>query len=1004
MSTVVTASTTATNQSIAVDSDDEAGLAKSSSLIKMAMAMPISLSSNKKIFKLNEVEDETKDDYEYDKSNKEEIENEDNIQKNAKNYDQETSLLNVSKLDREYNLNEINTQNKECTQINNQLNFINGDSSDERSHLECLSQMSQSPSASSSSKCHSPTELPLPLDETSKSISATASTFKIFNKNISTYVNYTALTGSNGLANSSGNMVDMKMVISSAAIPNDQFLSSTFKPSTHALVTDVQTPQTSAKLNDLLAATKLSISSNFVENAQQTQQSSSTASTMSMPNTPTTPLPMLLTYSSSSCHLQTKCGLKRQSNGIKADLCKLNQNEQFDIDQPIAKPRASQVQLSFGSEHGQNLTQDEKSEPGQQAIDNSNRGTLSSVDFINTPIRSLISFSEMPHSLTNNNQKILSSLNSSMPSSTSTTASNSCSSSNCSSTSSSRTGSNEASSQANSNSYYQYFNNHFDNDHSNTQLLINSTSASKETLTSTPPSTPLLSQQDLSIAYFPTQETKKEAMPQLFDLNSNSNYDKSQINQSNQHQHQHHHHHHHNHHHHHHHHHRHHHHHHQHNQHHNEHDEQSQHDSSKSNQNFGNNNDQKNINANDSSSLSQYNKQYQFNIENELIKYTKTLKLSTHSYLENYKLGAHIRNGGFSEIYEGFHFKTNENVIIKLIPKKKTKNWLMVHNKKYPAEVLLHKMCNNVNGVVKMLEFYEQESDWVIIMPKLLNCMDLFDYLESKYRGRLSESEACHFFTQLVKINIDLLSQGVVHRDLKSENLLVDMDSLKLVLIDFGASAISRSNGSSHQVYTDFHGTRQYKPPEYITSKKYSAVSSTTWTLGILLYDMCNGQLPFETEEEILEYNLKINPSLSDDYKCLLLDCLQQDPKMRPSLHKILEYPWIKKNANLILNSGVNSNNTEYSNQSDAIMNETSFCKLSVLPQPSIQPLTAPSLASKQSQMLASLANTNSSKKLNFNNKVSCGNELMASPATAAAQSQAISNSLINNNLFKNLL
>jgi serine/threonine protein kinase len=290
-----------------------------------------------------------------------------------------------------------------------------------------------------------------------------------------------------------------------------------------------------------------------------------------------------------------------------------------------------------------------------------------------------------------------------------------------------------------------------------------------------------------------------------------------------------------------------------------------------------------------------------FNIENELIKYTKNLKLSTQTYLCSYKLGSHIRNGGFSEIYEGFKCKTNEQVIIKQIPKHKTKNWLMVHNKKYPAEILLHKMSNNIAGVVKMIEFFEQEHEWIIIMPKLINCMDLFDYLESKQRGRLSEQEACHFFRQLIRINIDLLNIGVVHRDLKSENLLVDLDTMQLVLIDFGASAIYRNNHSNHTnaYYTDFHGTRQYKPPEYIKHKKYTAQPSTIWTLGILLYDMCNGQLPFETEQEILDYNLQLKNNLSDEYKHILFDCLKQDPNMRPTLQQLLSYPWFAKFGNI---------------------------------------------------------------------------------------------------------
>lgn len=301
------------------------------------------------------------------------------------------------------------------------------------------------------------------------------------------------------------------------------------------------------------------------------------------------------------------------------------------------------------------------------------------------------------------------------------------------------------------------------------------------------------------------------------------------------------------------------------------------------------------ISSTSSSSLSTTSS---YNIEHELIKYTKTLKLNSQSYLSYYKLGEHIRNGGFSEIYEGIAAKSREKVIVKLIPKHKTKNWLMVHNKKYPAEILLHKMSSQISGVVKMHEFFEEEHEWVIIMPKLHNCMDLFDYLESKHRGRLSEPEACHFFTQLVRINQELLNHGIVHRDLKSENLLVDLSTMKLILIDFGASAIHRK-GSPDHVYTDFHGTRQYKPPEYIKSKAYTAQASTIWTLGVLLFDMCNGQLPFETEQEIVELNIQVKTHLSDEYKKLLFDCLKREPSQRPTLGQLLDYDWC------IINRGI---------------------------------------------------------------------------------------------------
>ena len=92
----------------------------------------------------------------------------------------------------------------------------------------------------------------------------------------------------------------------------------------------------------------------------------------------------------------------------------------------------------------------------------------------------------------------------------------------------------------------------------------------------------------------------------------------------------------------------------------------------------------------------------------------------------------------------------------------------------------------------------------------------------------------------LIDLYLSLFRKGVVHRDLKSENILVDLESQSLVLIDFGASAICKSSTS---YYSDFHGTKQYKSPEYITKKRYAGIPSTVWTLGVLLYDMVSRKL-----------------------------------------------------------------------------------------------------------------------------------------------------------------
>jgi len=136
-----------------------------------------------------------------------------------------------------------------------------------------------------------------------------------------------------------------------------------------------------------------------------------------------------------------------------------------------------------------------------------------------------------------------------------------------------------------------------------------------------------------------------------------------------------------------------------------------------------------------------------------------------------------------------------------------------------------------------------------------------------------------------------MLRKGVVHRDLKSENILVDLDTESLILIDFGASAIYKSSSS---YYSDFHGTKQYKSPEYVLRKRYTGVPSTVWTLGVLLYDMVCGSLPFENEEEITGYKLVLKPHLSSELKNLIQRCLAQNPDRRPSLETLLEHAWVK--------------------------------------------------------------------------------------------------------------
>ena len=102
-----------------------------------------------------------------------------------------------------------------------------------------------------------------------------------------------------------------------------------------------------------------------------------------------------------------------------------------------------------------------------------------------------------------------------------------------------------------------------------------------------------------------------------------------------------------------------------------------------------------------------------------------------------------------------------------------------------------------VEGVVKLIDFYERDDSFIFVMERPKNYMDLFDFI-TKEKG-LKEEVAKNFFKQIVDMTIACADKKVVHRDIKDENLLVDLDTMNLILIDFGSGGYIQSED-----YTEF--------------------------------------------------------------------------------------------------------------------------------------------------------------------------------------------------------
>ena len=294
-------------------------------------------------------------------------------------------------------------------------------------------------------------------------------------------------------------------------------------------------------------------------------------------------------------------------------------------------------------------------------------------------------------------------------------------------------------------------------------------------------------------------------------------------------------------------------------------------------------------------SLSKYIKEY-------YRRYNKYPNTNLNFYL----YGRLIGQGAFGKVNIGLNILTGRVVAIKSF-NKKSLSANGDNMKKILSETDLMKKLNHPN-VTKILEMFEDDG-YILIAMEYINGGNLFSFV--KKRRKLSEKTAKFLFRQIILGIKHIHSKKIVHRDIKLENILIDLNN-NIKICDFGIGRILKNE---KQMLYDKCGTPMYMAPEILLSSKtkgYEGFPVDIWSSGISLYIMLSGTLPFnlknkessdmsnesnnnniELQYSIINKEPKKIEKISDEARDLLKGLLNKNPKKRLTIEQILNHPWL---------------------------------------------------------------------------------------------------------------
>ena len=255
--------------------------------------------------------------------------------------------------------------------------------------------------------------------------------------------------------------------------------------------------------------------------------------------------------------------------------------------------------------------------------------------------------------------------------------------------------------------------------------------------------------------------------------------------------------------------------------------------------------------------------------------------LDAGSQIDSYRIEAPVARSGMASIFRATDLRDNRIVALKIPHPDMEADPVLFDRFQREAgigEKLCHPNVMRVYGGEKRSRIY-MVMEWC--EGRLLR--------QILHEGRISHDRAIHIATGVLEALDYIHSNGVVHRDLKPENIMVD-DADNIKLIDFGIASDSAARRLTYANFTATLGTPDYISPEQVKGKRGDG-RSDIYAVGVILYEMLSGKLPFSGPSPLATMNDRLlnhplppsvaDPTISPQMQEVLYRALERDPKNR---------------------------------------------------------------------------------------------------------------------------